>query len=173
MIGSGRQLLPPPARHQPPSRDLPPVSLPYAGLVAHWPALQLWRGQSGLARLVEIAGDARVEALASPAGGRAYGDMQHLVLLGCTLREFLDGSLERQLAQRAPPGAPKLQLYLAQSPLCAAGGTGGASSRGGQLPGEPQQPRPAPLQALMEDLGVPALLQRTELSQVNFWASVR
>ncbi|KAL4430898.1 hypothetical protein ABPG75_006154 [Micractinium tetrahymenae] len=143
-------------------------------MVAHWPALKLWRGDSGLARLAALAGDAHVEALASPAEGRAYGDMQHLVLLGCTLRELLDRSLERQLAERAPPGAPRLQLYLAQSPLCSAGsgGSGGAAGSCGQEHGSLQQLRPAPLQPLMQDLGVPALLHSTELSQINFWASM-
>lgn len=142
-------------------------------MVAHWPALKLWRGQSGLERLAALAGDVHVEALASPAGGRAYGDMQHLVLLGCTLRDFLDGTLEAQLAQRAPPGAARLQLYLAQSPLCSASSTRGDGSSTDQVHGKLQQLRPAPLQPLMEDLGIPPLLQCTKLSQINFWASMR
>ncbi len=142
-------------------------------MVAHWPAVQLWKGPSGLARLAALAGDARVEALASPAEGRAYGDMQHLVLLGCTLQEFLDGSLERRLVQHAPLGAPKLQLYLAQAPLCSAGSTDGGGGRASKVPGELQPLRPAPLQPLMTDLGIPALLQDIQLSQINFWASLR
>lgn len=107
-----------------------------------------------------------MEALVS-GGDRLAGDMQHLMLLGCTLCQFLDGTLERQLAQRQPPGARgPLRLYLAQSPLlvAAAGsdGSGGISTM-----------QPLALHPLMGDLGTPALLQQVPLSQVNFWASMR
>jgi hypothetical protein len=149
-------------------------------LVAHWPAVQLWRDASGLQRLIELAGDARVEAMVS-AGDRLVGDMQHLLLLGCSLREFLDGSLEAQLAQRQPPGTGPLRLYLAQSPLCAAAPPGqppresaaGAVGGGGACAGTLACLQAGPLQPLLEDLGVPSLVQGVQLSQVNFWASMR
>lgn len=80
------------------------------------------------------AGDAQVEAMVSPAadGPLVIGDMQHLILLGCSLREFLDGSLERRLREAQPPSAAsssgsRLRLYLAQSPLLAAGPGGSGS----------------------------------------------
>lgn len=125
--------------------------------MAHWPAARLWAGDAGLQRLVQLAGSAHVEALVGLcADGRPLvGDMQHLMLLGTTLAAFLDGSLEAQLAERAPPGAPPLRLYLAQSPLAAGGG------------------QPAPLAPLLADLG-DAPLQRSPavpLSSVNLWAS--
>lgn len=139
-------------------------------MVAHWPAVQLWRGESGLQRVMQLAGEARVEAMVT-GGEQAVGDMQHLVLLGTTLREFLDGTLERQLAQRQPPGAAPLRLYLAQSPVCVAAPPGTGSS-GGAGSGTARM-QPAALQALMEDLGAPCLIQRVQLSQANFWASLR
>jgi hypothetical protein len=147
-------------------------------MVAHWPALKLWKGESGLQRLVQLAGAAQVEAMVSPAAdGRAVGDMQHLVLLGCSLAEFLDGSLERKLLEHRPQGSEgELRLYLAQSPVCAAAATvapsssegGSSSSTSGSTPMQP-----AALHPLMEDLGMPWLLQGTQLSQINFWASLR
>ena len=146
-------------------------------MVEHWPALRLWKGESGLQRLVQLAGAARVEAMVSPAAdGRAVGDMQHLVLLGCSLAEFLDGSLDRKLLEHRPQGSEgELRLYLAQSPLCAAASAAPASAASGSRGsrGSSSTMQPAALQPLMEDLGMPRLLQGTQLSQVNFWASMR
>ena len=159
---------------------LPAVcSLLLAGMVAHWPALKLWKGESGLQRLVQLAGAAQVEAMVSPAAdGRAVGDMQHLVLLGCSLADFLDGSLERKLLEHRPQGSEgELRLYLAQSPLCAAAGaapsSGGGGGGGGSSGSNSTTMQPAALHPLMEDLGMPRLLQGTQLSQINFWASLR
>lgn len=128
--------------------------------MAHWPAVRLWACDAGLQRLVQLAGSAHVEAMVGPCadGQPLVGDMQHLMLVSTTLAAFLDGSLERQLAERAPPGAPPLRLYLAQSPLAAAGG------------------EPAPLAPLLTDLGDLLPLQRSplvQLSSVNLWASPR
>lgn len=113
------------------------------------------------------------------------------VLLGCTLRDLLGGTLARQLAAHAPPGAPPLQLYLAQSPILVAppgssgsaptptgGRTGGGGAGGGGREGGPAGAcggggmQHAPLAPLMADLEVPAVLQGAALTQVNFWASV-
>lgn len=140
--------------------------------------MHLWRGDSGLRRLIELAGDARVEAMVA-AGERLAGDMLHLLLLGCTLRAFLDGSLEAQLEQRRPPGTQPPHLYLAQSPLCAAGPPGQptpperGAERGGACAAALAGLQARPLQPLLEDLGVPPLVQGVQLSQVNLWASKR
>ena len=122
------------------------MALHGAGLVAAWPALRLWKGDSGLQRLAALAGGARVQAMvARRAGGDAdapthyRGDMENLMLLECTLAAFLDGSLQHQLdnppaavaaeaegtEQTAPPGAaprprPAHALYLAQCTVAAA-----------------------------------------------------
>lgn len=178
-----------------PSAQAAPAPHCCAGLVAHWPAVRLWAGAAGVARLVQLAGGARVEAMVSrhPGGGAgpvAIGDMQHLVLLGTTLREFLDGSLQRSLAAAQPPGAAGgLSLYLAQQPLLAAGPGGGAPGDGTAT--APQHAalaglQPTALAPLMQDLGVPAPLAQggpggpggpggaaaPTLSSVNLWASL-
>lgn len=155
------------------------------------------------------AGDAHVEAMVSPAadGPLVIGDMQHLILLGCSLREFLDGSLERRLGEAQPAGAGssgggRLRLYLAQSPLlaagpggassdaCCGGGSGTAaavkgeagrslqmqtdSSNGASYPAATGL-QPAALHPLMADLGFPPPLEaaRQPLHAVNFWASLQ
>lgn len=155
------------------------------GMVSSWPAVRLWRGETGLQRLIELAGSAHVDAMVSPAaaGSLAVGDMQHLILLGTTLREFLEGSLERQLAERQPPGAGGLRLYLAQCPLLAAA-PGGSTAGGGGTTGSCScgtsaaalaSLQSAPLAPLMADLGLPPPLAAPAappLSQVNFWASL-
>lgn len=138
-----------------------------AGLAAGWPALQLWRGPSGLSRLIQLAGAAEVQVmLSSDSSGRFVGDMQHLFLVATSLAAFLDGSLQAQLnghsSARAgdsstSPAAAR-RLYLAQCPVSAA-----------KSPGGPLQP--GPLADLMQDIEIPPLLSGTALTQVNFWAS--
>lgn len=150
-----------------------------------------------------------MEAMVSPAadGPLVIGDMQHLILLGCSLREFLDGSLERRLGEAQPAGAGssgggRLRLYLAQSPLlaagpggassdaCCGGGSGTAaavkgeagrslqmqtdSSNGASYPAATGL-QPAALHPLMADLGFPPPLEaaRQPLHAVNFWASLQ
>lgn len=147
------------------------------------------------------AGDAHVEAMVSPAadGPLVIGDMQHLILLGCSLRDFLDGSLERRLWEAQPPHAvgsasgSRLRLYLAQSPLLALGPGGassgaccggggswlmeaaavGSSSGGGYAAATGLSP--AALHPLMADLGFPPPLEaaRQPLQSANFWASLQ
>ena len=151
--------------------------------MASWPALRLWHGESGLQRLAELAGGAHVEAMVSPAaaGELVVGDMQHLVLLGTSLRDFLDGSLQARLRAAQPPGAGALNLYLAQAPLLtrAPEGGGGGGDRngggGGSASGSLEGMQATPLAHLMADVEVPAPLAGAgapRLSSVNLWASL-
>ena len=110
------------------------------------------------------------------------GDMQHLMLLDCTLADFLDGRLELSGAppgmegseeqqeprggERAaasggePQGPRRLFAYLAQCPM----GVSAADRRSFQ---------PGPLAGLLADVEVPEALQGRGVNQVNFWASPR
>lgn len=136
--------------------------------MADWPAYRLWRGPGGLQRLAELAGEVAVQVMVGQSGGAQFvGDMQHLLLLGAPLKDFLGGALEARLAEARPAGAEGAaglaaapRLYLAQQPISAA-----------RAPGQPLSP--GPLHALAQDLQTPALLAGLPLAQVNLWASRR
>jgi Cupin-like domain len=146
--------------------------------VANWPALELWKGPSGIQHLTQLAGDVPVEIMVSSAKN-FRGDMESLILLQDKFSAFLNGFLissrkEEGNASSSDGNKNKknstsvMQFYLAQCPISV------------MEPFSAEQ-TPGPLSALLQDITIPLPLiegkvlhynQRVNLSQINLWANI-
>lgn len=112
--------------------------------------MKLWKGPSGLNRLIELSGDVEVPLMVAK-NGYFIGDMNNLQLLTAPLKSYLHETLETP---------ESTTLYLAQCPILLASST---SSK---------ELQPGPLHALWQDIvTMPRCLASFPLTHVNLWAS--
>ena len=127
-----------------------------AGAVKDWPAVLRWRGQAGVHRMAELAGQAQVQAMISTdQDSLFFGNMRQHSPQTCSFADFLSAEAcgRTDGAYPNPPGTPESpqHAYLAQ-----------ASLDSGQ-----------PLAPLRQDFDIPEVIKHAELTHTNLWMSIR
>ena len=123
------------------------------GAVKHWSALGQWRGQEGVHRMTQLAGQAQVQTMISKnKESLFFGDMRQHIPETCSFADFLASLDSTANADHTlSAGGPLYQAYLAQASL------------------DPGQP----LAALRQDFDIPRAISHVNVTHTNLWMSIR